>query len=125
MMRTLPFDLAAALAGAPVVDREGNKVIELHLFKTVTKYPIVAIIDKHGDIRSYTRSGAFLNDGQPNDFDLFMVDKSLERFINAYSDGSVGVYASKAEANAVYRTDRVALAHLRVDGTSVNFEVIG
>lgn len=31
-----PFDLQKALAGAPVVTRDGNKVLQLHRFTDVT-----------------------------------------------------------------------------------------
>jgi hypothetical protein len=35
-----PFDLEKALAGQPVVTRDGRKVLELHLYKNVTEFPL-------------------------------------------------------------------------------------
>lgn len=68
-----PFDLSRALAGDPVITRDGRKVNEIHYFKTCnTAYCIVAIIDNQ--YYEFTKTGKFTIFQEPHDIDLFMDD---------------------------------------------------
>lgn len=56
-MKTIPFDLEKAKAGATVVTRDGRKVTEWHHFQSVDLYCIVAHIEGHSDISAHTLTG--------------------------------------------------------------------
>ena len=65
------FDLEKALAGEPVVTRDGREVKDLHLFTSVqTYYPVVGIIE--GRILSFSKEGKYLTNRSESDKDLFM-----------------------------------------------------
>lgn len=75
----VPFDLDRALAGAPVRTRDGRKVDELHLFRTLASshcmyaaYCVYAVVDRM--VLSYTQDGRYWTQpGVDDDQDLFMV----------------------------------------------------
>lgn len=74
----VPFDLNRALAGVPVRTRDGRKVGELHLFRTLASSRhmcaacVYAVVDRR--VLAYTQDGRywFQPDGD-HDLDLFMV----------------------------------------------------
>lgn len=69
-----PFNLEAALAGEPVVTRDGREVFQVTLFECESKYPLCAVVD--GDICSFTETGGHYYNGQPSQYDLFMKPKT-------------------------------------------------
>jgi (p)ppGpp synthase/HD superfamily hydrolase len=94
-----PFDLTKALAGEPVVTRDGQPVTQLTKFDCDSAYPLRAVID--GKIISFTIDGICLSKRQCS-HDLFMAEP--ERWVNVYWDESknkavsFGVYNSRAIA---------------------------
>ncbi len=76
-----PFNLQKALAGEPVITREGKQVTEIHHFKTRNdKFNVIAIID--GYYRTFDESGNYsLTD---NSNDLFMKSQIVEYWVNVY-----------------------------------------
>ena len=73
-MKTKPFDMQAALNGAPVVTRSGRKVFSVG-FDT---YPICAKIDcgyHHYAEETFTVSGRKYGDALESPDDLFMLDE--------------------------------------------------
>ena len=73
-MKTKPFDMQAALNGAPVVTRSGRKVFSVG-FDT---YPIYAKIDcgnHHYAEETFTESGRKYGDSLVSPDDLFMLDE--------------------------------------------------
>lgn len=104
-----PFDLNKALAGEPVVTRDGREVRELHRFKTANRgYELVGLVD--GNLRSWFKSGAFTHDGISQE-DLFMKAPLLEIWVNIYQEGDsiwVGTpfpseeAANSAKGNSTY-----------------------
>lgn len=70
------FNLERALAGDPVVTRDGRKVTEVYQFKSYEgDYPVYAVINNA--ITSHTKSGEYNEkDGHP--LDLFMAPKVIE-----------------------------------------------
>ena len=80
-----PFNLEEALAGKPVVTRDGRKVTELYLFKTAgTNYSLHVCINK--SLESYTQEGKFYNTDRESIHDLFMEEPIIERWVNIYHD---------------------------------------
>lgn len=76
------FNLERALAGEPVVTRDGREVTEIHLFKTIkTNYPLIVVVG--GDNQEYTEEGKFNINVYSND-DLFMKPKVVEGWFNVY-----------------------------------------
>lgn len=102
-----PFNLQEALAGKPVVTRDGRKVTEIYHFKTGTSvYSVHACID--GCIREYTQRGTYYETGNGSDFDLFMEEPVVEGWVNILctSDGILRV------SSTVYATKELALANI-------------
>lgn len=75
-----PFNLEKALAGEPVVTRDGQEVTQLTFFDCKDCYPILAVINRN--IQKFTVDGLYRVSELPNRFDLFM--KSKTRTINGY-----------------------------------------
>lgn len=53
-----PFDLKAALAGAPVVTRDGRKVTNVTQFP-VGEQPVAAVVEGSDEIDTFTEEGVF------------------------------------------------------------------
>ncbi len=85
-----PFNLNEALAGHPVVTRDGRKVTQLHLFDVSSSYCLCGVVD--GEIRSFTKKGyhSLLKSKDASDYDLFMDSINLEKWINVYKDRCSG-----------------------------------
>ena len=70
-----PFDLEKALAGAPVVTRDGREVTQLHLFDLKEHgYPLHGVINgKEGgqSVECFIENGKWRRSGE-SEFDLFM-----------------------------------------------------
>lgn len=96
-----PFDLEKALAGEPVVTREGKKVEELVCFKANILYPVKALIDRC--LVEYTKEGKFYTGDKPSCKDLLMAPTQKEGWVNVYKDKS-GTYAGQN----IYDTEQEA-----------------
>lgn len=106
-----PFDLEAALAGAPVVTRHGDNVTQLVKFDAIrSTFILVGVVD--GVIFMWDEEGRY----GPNDnshFDLFMAPVKREGWINLYNRGAsylppYYVYQTKQEADDGAVVDRIA-----------------
>jgi hypothetical protein len=113
-----PFNLQQALAGAPVVTRDGRKVEELHYFKNVTKgdFPIVGVID--GRLESFTESGNF-NVSNISESDLFMAPVKVKMLAQMYFDqtGRVHPHVWRADQSNQFSPET------RMLGEPVEYEV--
>lgn len=90
-----PFDLEAALRGEPVVTRDGREVTQVTNFDAPNDpNPVVAVID--GNTQSFTLTGAYFGQGKENEYDLFMVTKTVKK------EGWVNLYKSDDEEIAVF-----------------------
>lgn len=70
-----PFDLQKALAGYPVITRDGRRVTQLTLFDIANHYlyPLVGVIEGTWDIQRWTKEGKFEEKlGVDRQVDLFM-----------------------------------------------------
>lgn len=55
-----PFNLERAIAGDPVVTREGRKVLEIYYFKKIKhSQPVVCVLEDMEDCRFYTTDGLY------------------------------------------------------------------
>lgn len=78
-----PFDLTRALAGDPVITRDGRQVTELHHFKTAKNQNngVFAIID--GEAFTFDYNGKYLAISS-HIMDLFMAPKKRTIWVNVY-----------------------------------------
>lgn len=66
-----PFNLERALAGEPVVTRAGVEVTQMHLFDTISTFPLVCVVSGYTEV--FLADGRYQFSGaHPND--LFMAD---------------------------------------------------
>lgn len=100
------FDLEKAIAGEPVVTRNGSPVRILCTDRVGDQYPIVALIrdDNYDTIVSYTKEG-FIHLDKEAANDLFMAPKKKDGWINicitedGYADMyDTTIYVSKEKA---------------------------
>ena len=83
-----PFNLQEALAGKPVVTKDGRKVTEIYHFNTAeTTHPVYACIDKH--VYIFREEGTFY-DNYPSHLDLFMEEPIIEGWVNIYYQNITG-----------------------------------
>lgn len=111
-----PFDLKAALAGAPVRTRAGKKITSIFHAPEAKEYPVIAIID--GDVFTFTATGRVYGSLArcENHRDLFLESTTREAWVNVYDGvgrlhglayGNVlnhigrGMYLTEAEAKIV------------------------
>src|SRR5882757_8341979 len=84
-----PFDLKAALAGDPVVTRDGRKVLGIHQFKNQSHSQNVyfEVVDTQGLISVWNvyPDGSDMGKVVPRNLDLFMAPKKVTRWVLLYS----------------------------------------
>ena len=81
-MKTKPFNLEEALAGAKVVTRSGEEVSQLTLFKDVKNdYPLLGVIGK--DLESFRINGDY-SKRYESTFDLFLVVETKKVYVNIF-----------------------------------------
>lgn len=82
-----PFNLEAALAGEPVVTRDGRDVTNLAYFPNVcSEHKIAGVLEEC--IETFTEEGFFLDFNEESESDLFMKPKKRTVWVNLYIDGS-------------------------------------
>jgi len=105
------FNLESALAGEPVIARNGKKVTELHLFKNAKLIqPLYGTIEGDEDVLCWTTNGIYTSIKETS-WDLFMAEQKKSVWVNVYeseegSDDEFKVYTSRLHA-----TKESALAH--------------
>lgn len=79
-----PFNLEEALAGKPVVTRDGRAATEIHYFKTLeSNSRVVAVVD--GSMWSYRETGRLCTgDVVESNLDLFMATQKVTKWGNVY-----------------------------------------
>ena len=104
-----PFNLEQALAGAPVITREGTEVIRLFTVPEANpEHRLVAVFDNGGVITSYEDGRYHVAQDYYND--LFMAPTKKEGWINVYN-----VYSLDVTGRNIYPTEEAALANKGFD----------
>lgn len=86
LMTLKPFNLERALAGDPVVTRDGRKVLEIMKFSSPFLYPVMALVeDKYNstDSEKFTIEGKLFTE-KCSDCDLFMATTKKTYWVNVY-----------------------------------------
>lgn len=95
------FDLEAAKEGKPVCTRDGCKARIICFDSTLKNYPLVVLIE--GDTGEYpyvyTAKGKFNEDWRESNFDLMMLPKKKEGWINVYKHN---LYDTESEAKEAH-----------------------
>lgn len=94
-----PFNLERALAGDPVVTRDGRPVNELTLFKTLDDDPVVGVLN--GTLLKWASDGHFHDSSIVHEFDLFMAPIKRTVYVNFYQDGSCNYHSCESDARSV------------------------
>ena len=82
------FDLERALAGEPVITRDGREVTQLTLFNVENNiYPLYGVVNN--TIVRWTSEGIYYKFSEKDDGDLFMKPKVVERFYNVYCNETI------------------------------------
>jgi hypothetical protein len=118
-----PFDLVRALAGEPVVTRNGKKVDELHYFETARgEHPLIVGFD--GQLWGYTVKGTRTYPSE-SPYDLFMAPKKRTVWVNIWNiqgrrELTGYVHDSQERANA---TDDPWVLNNRIGGKAWPLEI--
>jgi len=101
-----PFDLEKALAGEPVVSKEGRKVIQLHYFPNLgSNFKVIAQLEHGFSFDTFTIHGKY-SDDESSQLDLIMAEP--ERWVNVYySKAQDNVWASQ-----FYESESEAKEHI-------------
>ena len=93
-----PFNLEAALAGAPVVTRDGREVTQLVMFDCHDNLPVAGVLD--GIIHLWSIEGK----SGPYKFDLFMAPTKKTGWVARLTEGHVAsvVLSTESECKAWY-----------------------
>jgi hypothetical protein len=103
-----PFNLQEALAGKPVVTRDGKEVKQIAYFPDAKTYPVVAYSSKD-EVDTYTEDGKFLTGTVEGSRDLFMVSTKKTGFVNIYRD-NIFSYANNND-QALYFQGNAHMLH--------------
>lgn len=102
-----PFNLEDALAGAPVVTRDGREVKDVcYLPSSDSVYKVRAVVGV--DIIAFTEEGCYSLNRVASELDLLMAPVKKEGWINLYPFSRTDTKLW-ADASNVYRTQQDAL----------------
>lgn len=103
------FNLVEALAGKPVITRDGIPVTQLAVFEAEkSKYPVRGVLK--GDIDGWTKDGAYGVGVSSSAFDLFMAPEKRTVYLNIYPDRDTQVaygYHTELQANNAANVHRL------------------
>lgn len=102
-----PFDLERALAGDPVVTREGRPVTQLVKFKDANCdiYAVYGVVDD--SVESWCVDGRYCANSDECEYDIFMAPKKRTVWVNLYPDEFAFWYDSEEEADGGCRHHRI------------------
>jgi hypothetical protein len=92
-----PFDLSAALAGAPVCTRGGRPVTQLTHFTVTSECPLVGVIE--GEFFRWMLDGSFPSSLDDSRLDLVMAPVKKTGLVARHSD-FIGAHICQTEAEA-------------------------
>ena len=88
-----PFDLTAALAGAPVVTRDGRKVLQIAHFPMAAKlFAIVVVVEDNDFPTTLDANGKYMHD-LDREVDLFMAPVKRTVWVTMYRHDCREIYS--------------------------------
>lgn len=108
-MKLKPFDLKEALAGKPVVARNGTPIVFIaHDPDAAADSQVLARAEGAPFAQRYYADGVFTRSG-PTSEDLFIMPRKREAWVNIYPGGGTdGWQLTEETANAVSTSNRIA-----------------
>ena len=103
-----PFNLADALAGKPVMTREGRKVVRIFYAEEACENSQVICVFETGAVFPYYKDGTYTNSSSAHE--LVMAPTKKEGWINIYNLLSLDV-----TGKSIYPTEEAALTHKGCD----------
>ena len=76
-----PFNLQEALAGKPVVTRDGRKVVRIAHFPESKQYTVAGLLKGEDSPRTFMDTGKYVSWEEEKDTDLFMASEKKEGWI--------------------------------------------
>jgi hypothetical protein len=110
MKQLKPFNLEQALAGAPVVTRNGLPIVEMQYLQTTSNLAVVRKEDDEKLISYFVPCSGKLSNTRDYATDLFMAPTKKEGWINVYNVLSLDVTGKN-----IYPTEEAALANKGCD----------
>lgn len=108
-----PFDLEKALAGEPVVTRDGLPVTNLHLINENVPYPLVGILNDR--LQTWTKDGRFTAIYETCNDDLLMAPKEHKEYIVRS-----GKYGTVSCLMGPFKTIEMANTFAQIEGGTVH-----
>lgn len=110
-----PFNLEEALAGKPVVTRDGHNVSQITHFKNVdTPLSVRAVIQNN--VTSFTEEGNYYQSRDPNSYDLFMKSEKKKLYIGIATKPFDSVLSPSHHATNAYEDKERLLNLLEFQG---------
>lgn len=103
-----PFNLEQALAGAPVITREGRNVVRIFYAEEACENSQVICVFETETVFHYYKDGAYTNSSSVHE--LVMAPQKKEGWINVYNVHSLDVTGKN-----IYPTEEAALANKGFD----------
>jgi len=118
-----PFNLEDALAGKPVVTRDGKSVTGFHLFEGAKSKICLGGVTSTGEILGFTREGLNGLHGDNNPGDLFMATTKTTRWVNLYATGNNTAYHFPTQEKADEFHESVSILHKRFGNKAHPIEI--
>ena len=116
-MNLKPFNLEKALAGDPVVTRDGQQVTEIIILNTLnSNQNVFAVIDRK--FYQFTKNGRYSRyENMDYCLDLFMAPKIVKKsgWLNIYPEDKVGYYMHQTKMTADCNAEENRLACVKVE----------
>lgn len=121
-----PFDLERALAGDPVITRDGRKVLDFYLFKGLGKdfRPLAYVIEGDHQLCYAQEDGFLCTEITPTSHDLVMAPKIKTYWMNLYR--GFGNNNEDCLLGRTFETKEIAIDSIVNDGTfvkTISFEI--
>lgn len=103
-MNLKPFNLERALAGEPVVTRDGTETVKNIIDCGFGSNPVIVEFNDGDETHTYSRVGKFYKHGTECRLDLFMAPVEKTVWVNVYQEEKGGIitgvstYSTKKEA---------------------------
>lgn len=116
-----PFNLESALAGAPVVMRNGRKVLEVLTPKSIKnkEQPVVCVNIKESITMHCTNGSYYYSSVKPHEYDLFMLPQTKTFWVNVYK--THGAYATGGAHESIEEAQSTVIGNDYVK--TISFEV--
>ena len=95
-----PFNLKEALAGKPVVMRNGKKVDTIYYLKEKQGQQVAVFIEDDKIETWHNENGSFFYDNNISEYDLFMYEEPVKLFLNIYKSNTGRYYSGMIHKDA-------------------------